>query len=87
MCKVVQTEGKIRSRNILTLKEFEIDNFMYDVYFLSLEKHLYHVHYVHILSKNCCGRLRHDACYSRPDNICTIRDYVERMSTNFNLNI
>ena len=32
-------------------------------------------------------RLRHDACYSKLGNICTIRDYVEIMSANFYLEI
>lgn len=45
------------------------------------------MHYVHILSKNLCGRFRHDACYSKPKNIFIIRDYAERISTNFNLEI
>ena len=67
---------------MLTLKEFAIGNFMYDVYLSLLEKHIYHTYYVHILSKNLCGRLRYE-----PEDICTIRYYAERMPANFNLEI
>ena len=71
----------------MTLKEHENGNFTYDVYLPSLEKYTYYVHYVHSLSKNICGRLRHDTCYSKPESISTIRYYAARMSTNFNLKI
>ena len=60
ICEVEKVEGKSRSRNMLTLKELVIGNFMYDVYLPSLEKYIYCIHYVHILSKNLCGRLQHD---------------------------
>jgi len=83
-------DGKIRNRKMLTLKELTICNFMYDVYLPSLEKYIYHVHYIHyvqILSKNICGKLRHGACYSQPWNIFSIRYYAGRMSANFNLEI
>ena len=72
---------------MLTLKELTISNITYDVYLPSLEKHIYHVHYVQIISKNLCGKLRHDTCYSKSGNISSIRDYIERMSPNFNLEI
>ena len=66
--------GKIQSKKMLTLKEFTLGNFMYNVYFPSLDKYIYHVHYVKILSKNLCGKLRYDACYSKPGTISSIRD-------------
>ena len=60
---------------------------MYNVYLPSLEKYIHHIHYVQIPSKNFCGKLRHNASYSKPGNISSIRDYAERTSTNFNLQI
>ena len=87
ICEIEKLNGKIRSRNILTLKELTIGNFMYDVYLPSLEKYFYHVHYVQILSKNLCGKLRHDACYSKPGKNSSIKDYAERRSANFNYEI
>ena len=65
ICEIEKSEGKIRSSKMLTLKELAIGTLMYDVYLLSLEKYIYHIHYVHILSNNLCGRLRHDAYYSK----------------------
>ena len=85
--EVGKTDGEIRSRKMLTLKELVISNLMYDVYLSSLYHNIYHVHYVQILSKNICGRLGHDACYSKPRNIYTIRNYAKRMSSNSNLEI
>ena len=52
--------GKIQNRKMLILKELTLGNFMYDVYLPSLEKYIYCIHYVHILSKNLCGRHQHD---------------------------
>ena len=43
---------------MLTQRELTIGNFMYDVYFPSLEKDIYYVHYVQILSKNYRGKFR-----------------------------
>ena len=87
LCEVERAEGKIRSRKILTLKEISINNFIYDIYLPSLEKYINHISYVHILSSNLCGRLRYDTCYSKAGNICTLRDYVERTSAIFYLEI
>ena len=72
---------------MLILKKLTIGNFIYDVYLPSLEKYIYYVHYVQILSKNLCRKLRYDACYSKPGNISSIRDYAKRMSSKFNLEI
>ena len=44
-------EGKIRCRTMLILKELAIGKFMYDVYLPSLDKNIYHEHYVHIYPK------------------------------------
>ena len=72
---------------MLTQRELAIGTFMCDAYLPSLEKYIYHIHYVQILSKNHCGKLQERACYSKPGNILSIRDYAERMSANFNLEI
>ena len=82
-----KVEGKIRSRKMLTLKKLTIGNFMYDVYLPMFKKYIYHIHYVHILSKNMCGILRNDCRYCKAGSIFTIRDYTERMSDNFNPDI
>ena len=87
LCVNEKLNGKIRSRKMLTQRELAIGNFMYDVYLPLLEKYIYHVHYVQILSKDHCGKLRKNACYSKPGNILSIRYYAERMSANFNLEI
>ena len=87
LCKAEKSNSKIWSIKMLTLKELAIGTFMYDVYLTLLEKYIYHIQYVHILSNNLCGRLQHDVCYSKPGNICTIRDYTQRMSANFDLKI
>ena len=63
LCEVEKFDDKIRSRKMLIPKELAIGNFMYNVYLPSLEKFIYHVDYVHILSKNLCGKLRHDDFY------------------------
>ena len=60
---------------------------MYNVYLSSLEKYIYHDYYVQILSKNLCGKLWHDACYSKPENISSIIDYAEKIYANFNIEI
>ena len=79
--------GKIRSRKMLTQRELIIGNFMYTFYLSLLEKYIYHVHYVQILSKTFCRKIRQNAYHSKPGNILSIRDYAERTSTNFNLEI
>ena len=38
LCEVEKTDGKLRSKTILTLKEFVIGNFTYEIYLPSLEK-------------------------------------------------
>ena len=72
---------------MLTQRELTISNYMYDIYLLSLKKCIYYVHYVQILSKNHCGIFRQNTYYSKPGNIWSIRDYAERMSANFNIEI
>ena len=72
---------------MLTLKELTISNITYDVYLPSLEKHIYHVHCVQFFSKNHCGKLRENACYSKPRHILSIRDYTERMFAKLNIEI
>ena len=70
---------------MLTQRELIIGNFMYTFYLSSLEKYIYHVHYVQILSKTFCGKIRQNAYHSKPGNILSIRDYAERMPVDFNL--
>ena len=78
--EVEKIESKMRSIKMLILKELSITfTFIRELY---LSRTL-----CTPLFKNICGGLRHDACYFKPRNIFTIRDYVERMSSNFNLEI
>ena len=51
LCDTRKYNGKIRSRKILIQKELTIGNSMYDIYTPSLEKYIYHDHYVQILLK------------------------------------
>ena len=78
---------KIRSRKMLTQRELTISNFMYDVYLPSLDKFIYHVWYVQILSNDYCGKLRQNTCYYKPENVLSIRDYAERIAAKFNFEL
>ena len=87
LCVNEKLNGNIRSRKILAQRELTISNFMYAIYLPSLEKCINYVHYIQILSKNHCGIFLQNTCFSKPGNIWSIRDYAERMSTNFNIEI
>ena len=56
-------------------------------YLPALEKYMYHIFYVHVLSKNICGKMRNERCLSIPGDILSVRDYAERLSVHFNLEI
>ena len=60
---------------------------MYDVYLPLLDKYIYHIHYVQNISKNLCGKLRHDDFYSKLGNISLIRNHAKLLSDNFNFEI
>ena len=51
------------------------------------KKYMYHIFYVNILSKNICSKIRSEGCYSIPDDILSVREYAEFLSTNFDLAI
>ena len=72
---------------MLTSKEIPISNFVYDVYLFALERFIHHVQYDQKNSKNICGSLHHNACYSKTESITIIRDYAERIFINFNLEV
>ena len=78
---------KISRRKILTLKELSIGSFMKLHYLPALEKFIYHIFYVQVLSKNICGKMRSERCLSIPGDILSVRDYAERLSAHFNLEI
>ena len=54
-----------------TLKELTVGNFVYNVSLPWLENYIYRVYYVQILSN------------SKPGNIFSTRDYVERISCSY----
>ena len=56
-------------------------------YLPALEKFLYHIFYVQILSKNICGKMRSETYLYIPGDILSVRDYAELLSTNFNLEV
>jgi len=56
-------------------------------YLPALEKYLYHIFYVHVLSKNIRGKMRSQRCLSIPGDILSARDYAERLSAHFNLEV
>ena len=78
---------KLSRRKILTLKELSIGIFMKLYYLPALENYLYHIFYAHVLSKNICFEMRNERCLSIPDDILPVRDYAERLSAHFNLEI
>jgi hypothetical protein len=60
---------------------------MNNYYLPALEKNAYHIHHVRILSKDFCGKERFEAFKKRPGDVNTRRDYAERLSAKFNLEI
>ena len=56
-------------------------------YLPTLEKCLYHIFYVQILSKKICGKIRSERGLSIPVDILSVRYYAERLSTHFNLEV
>ena len=78
---------KVWRRQIITLKELSIGRFMKLYYLPVLEKHPYHIFYVHILSKNIYDKMRNKICSSIPGDILFVRYYAERLSTHFNLEV
>ena len=53
-------------------------------YLPALEKFLYHIFYVQVLSKNICGKMRSERCLSIPDDILSVRENAEYLSAHFN---
>ena len=78
---------KLSRRKILTLKELYIGRFMKLYYLSALEKYMYHILYVHVLSKHICGKMRNERCLSILGDILSVRDYAERLSAHFNLEV
>ena len=71
----------------MTLKELSIGSFIKLYYLPVLDKYLYQKFYVQVLSKNISGKMRSERCLSIPADILSVRDYVERLSAHFNLNV
>ena len=78
---------KLSRRKFLTLKELSIGSYIKMYYLPALEKYLYHIFYVQFLSKNICGKIRSERCLSILCGILPVRDYAERLSTHFNLEV
>ena len=47
----------------------------------ALKKYLYHILYVHVLSKNMCGKRRSEGCFTKLGDILSIREYAKHLST------
>ena len=62
ICEIRFTDGEIQRRKMIQ-KEFVNNIFMYNLHLSVLDKHIYHIHYVHISSKYICGSLQRDTCY------------------------
>ena len=69
------------------MKEVSIGKFRFDFYLPSLQKSMYHIHNVKTLSKNLCGVKRRNIFICKPGNLFNVRDYAERLSTHFDLEI
>ena len=72
---------------MLTMIEVSIGNVMCDFYLPSLQKFVYHIHNVKIIFKSFCGVKRRNAFICKPGNLLNIRDYAERLSAHFDLEI
>ena len=59
-----------------TMKEVIIGKFMSDFYLPTIEKFMYHIHNVKMLSKTFCGAKRRTSFMCKPGNLLTIRDYA-----------
>jgi hypothetical protein len=83
----VTKKGKIRTRKHLTLLTRPIGRFLKEFYLPALEKYSYHLPHVMILSKVVCGKMRQDAFAKDTGSIKTRRDYAERLSAIFNMEV
>jgi hypothetical protein len=82
-----EKKGHVRTRKHLTLKEEAISNFLTLFYIPKLKEYRYHLPHVKILSHNDCSRLRNDYFNTFPYYAKSRRDYAERLSGHFNLEI
>ena len=83
----IDRKGKVRTRKCLTLLEEPIGNFMYKYYLPAIEKYSYHRPHVIILRKKHCGAMKMNAFKNSPGSVKTRRDYAERLSATFDLEI
>jgi hypothetical protein len=80
-------KGQVRTRKHLALKEEAIEDFLNEFYIPKLKEYRYHLPHVKILSHNDCSRLRNEYFRTFPYNVKSRRDYAERLSGHFNLEI
>ena len=69
------------------MNEVIIGKFMSDFYLPTIETFMYHIHNVKMLSKTFCGAKRRTSFMGKPGNLLTVRDYAERLSAHFDLEI
>ena len=69
------------------MKEVTISKFMSEFYLPVFEKFMYNIHNVKMLFKNFCGAKRRTTSICKPGSLLTIRDYAERLSAHFDLDI
>ena len=67
------------------MKEVTIGKFMSDFYLPTLKKFMYYIHNVKMLSKIFCGSERRTDLIFKPGSLLTVRDYTERLSAHFDL--
>ena len=77
---------KFSRRKMITLRGSPIEKFMKEYYIPALEKYLYHIFSVHILSNIYVGNKKW-RLFLYKGNILSVRDYTERLSAHFNLEI
>jgi hypothetical protein len=82
-----EKKGKASTRKHLTLLERTISVFLKDFYFVALEKYAYHEPHVKILSKLECGKMRKNLFETNRGSVKSRRDYAERLSAVFNLEV
>jgi hypothetical protein len=82
-----QKQGQVRTRKHLALKEEAIEDFFNEFYIPKLKEYRYHLPHVKILSHTDCCQLRNEYFRRFAYNVKSRRDYAERLSGHFTLEI
>jgi hypothetical protein len=84
---MTRNSEKVSCRKLISLKCRPIGAFIQEHYLPASEKYAYHVPHVQILGKSYCGKLCQEQFQRTPGMVKTKRDYAERLSAKFNMEI